>query len=158
MNDVFAKQSHVASPRSTLAPVAVKATRVGLFIGAAALTAACATREHVPPTPPGSSNPARTNVTESPLPSTSSAAAAKTASASYEVEPANQDLIKRGYRLKRINGELLYCKTQVLTGTHFTNTLCLTEARLKALDLDTQSSKDRMGRQTQAPCPLAACN
>jgi hypothetical protein len=154
-----AKNSRLAlTARSALALAATEAIRIGLLIGAASLAAACATRDHVPPTPPRSSSPTGTGIRETSLPSTTSAPTAKTARASGDEVPVSQDLVKRGYRPKRRSGQLLYCQTQVLTGTHFSNTVCLTEAQIKALDLDTQSSKDRMGRQTQMPCPTSACN
>jgi hypothetical protein len=121
-------------------------TRLLALIAAAYLCAACATRD-----------PASSNLQLS-LPA-DAAAIVKTASTASDADIVNQDLIKRGYRLKKLNGRQLYCKTEVLTGTHFSNSVCLSEAQLKALDRDTQNSKDRMGRQTIMPCPSSAgCN
>lgn len=47
----------------------------------------------------------------------------------------------------RHNGRLLYCRTQILTGTHFSSSVCLTEAQIRARDQDTQSTKDHLGRE-----------
>ena len=110
------------------------------------LCAACATRDSASPD-------------LRPSPPASAAAPVKTAGSVGDADKVNQDLIKRGYRLRKLDGRQLYCKTEVLTGTHFSNSVCLSEAQIKALDLDTQNSKDRMGRQTIMPCPSSAgCN
>ena len=87
------------------------------------------------------------------------ASSVEAASTAGDAESVNQDLVKRGYHPRKLHGRLLYCRTVVLTGTHFDNTVCLTEAQVKAIDLDTQNSKDRMGRQTIMSCPSSGgCN
>jgi hypothetical protein len=110
--------------------------RFALLIGAAALAVACATPEQgavtVPPAPARPLNAAGVNAVD-------------------------ENLVKRGYRTVQRNGQLLYCQTQTLTGTHFNNTVCLTEAQVRARDQDTQNTKDQLGREGRAACPSGGC-
>src|SRR5258708_16021595 len=54
---------------------------------------------------------------------------ARSASANSSTDNANpavnQTLVKRGYQPRQLNGQLKYCRSEVLTGTHFSNTVCL---------------------------------
>jgi hypothetical protein len=70
----------------------------------------------------------------------------------------NQTLLKRGYRPRHINGLLKYCRTQVLTGTHFSNTVCLTQEEISATDGNTKSNLDTLGRAGRALCPNSKCD
>jgi hypothetical protein len=70
----------------------------------------------------------------------------------------DQSLVKRGYKARQINGQLKYCQTQTLTGTHFSNTVCLTRDQIKAIDANTQSGVDQLGRAARAACPNNKCD
>ena len=70
----------------------------------------------------------------------------------------NQTLLKRGYRPRQINGLLKYCRTQVLTGTHFSNTVCLTPEEISATDGYTKSNLDTLGQAGRALCPNNKCD
>ena len=87
---------------------------------------------------------------------------ARSASANSSTDNAdlvvNQTLLKRGYHPRQINGVLKYCRTQVLTGTHFSNTVCLTQEEISATDGNTKSNLDTLGRAGAALCPNNKCD
>jgi hypothetical protein len=87
---------------------------------------------------------------------------ARSASANSSTDNANlfvnQTLLKRGYQPRQINGQLKYCRTQVLTGTHFSNTVCLTQEEISATDGNTKSNLDTLGRAGHALCPNNKCD
>jgi len=66
--------------------------------------------------------------------------------------------VKRGYRPRQINGQLRYCKSETLTGTHFSNTVCLTAQQLRVVDQNTQGELDTMTRAGKTACPPGGCN
>jgi hypothetical protein len=72
-------------------------------------------------------------------------------------ETVDQRLVKRGYRPRQLNGQLQYCKSETLTGTHFRNTVCITAQQIKAIDQNTQGELDTMNRAGKVPC-LNNCN
>jgi hypothetical protein len=79
-------------------------------------------------------------------------------SSSTDANTVDANLVKRGYRVVRRKGLLLYCQTQTLTGTHFNNTVCLTRAQVRARDQDTQGTKDQLDRAGRQPCPKGGCD
>jgi hypothetical protein len=87
---------------------------------------------------------------------------ARSASANSSTDNANlvvnQTLLKRGYQPRQINGQLRYCRTQVLTGTRFSNTVCLTQEQISAIDGDTKSNLDTLGGAGRALCPNNKCD
>jgi hypothetical protein len=87
---------------------------------------------------------------------------ARSASANSSTDNANpavnQTLVKRGYRPRQLNGQLKYCRSQVLTGTHFSNTVCLTQEEISAIDANTKSDLDTIGRTGAATCPNNKCD
>lgn len=88
-------------------------------------------------------------------PASSASANASTGNANQVV---NQTLVKRGYKPRQIGGQLKYCRSQILTGTHFSNTMCLTQEEINATDGDTQSNLDTLGRAGRALCPNNKCD
>ncbi len=82
---------------------------------------------------------------------------ARSASANSSTDSANlavnQTLVKRGYQPRRINGQLKYCRSQVLTGTHFRNTVCLTPEEISATDGNTKSDLNQLDRAGRSICP-----
>jgi hypothetical protein len=87
---------------------------------------------------------------------------ARSASANSSTDSANlvvnQTLLKRGYQPRQINGQLKYCRTQVLTGTRFSNTVCLTQEEISAADGNTKGNLDTLGRAGRALCPNNKCD
>ena len=87
---------------------------------------------------------------------------ARSASANSSTDNANlvvnQTLLKRGYQPRRIKGQLKYCRTQVLTGTRFSNTVCLTQEQISATDGNTKNNLDTLGRAGRALCPNNKCD
>jgi len=70
----------------------------------------------------------------------------------------NQTLVKRGYQPRQLNGQLKYCRSQVLTGTHFRSTVCLTQDEISATDGNTKSDLNIMDRAGRAICPNNKCD
>jgi type IV pilus biogenesis protein CpaD/CtpE len=93
---------------------------------------------------------------------TPAATSAKSASTSSPTDKTNSDvdqvLLKRGYRPRQINGQLKYCRSQILTGTHFSNTVCLTQDQIRAMDANTKSDLDLLDRESRAACPNNNCD
>ncbi|HTD75567.1 MAG TPA: hypothetical protein VK652_18705 [Steroidobacteraceae bacterium] len=84
---------------------------------------------------------------------------AATTPARSDANPAvNQTLVKRGYQPRQINGQLKYCRSQVLTGTHFSQTVCLTQEQISATDGNTKSDLGIMDRAGRAICPNNKCD
>ena len=87
---------------------------------------------------------------------------ARSASANSSTDNANlvvnQALLKRGYQPRQIHGQLKYCRTQVLTGTRFSNTVCLTQEEISATDRNTKSNLDTLGGAGRALCPNNKCD
>jgi hypothetical protein len=69
----------------------------------------------------------------------------------------NQTLVKRGYQPRRLNGQLKYCRSQVLTGTHFRSTVCLTPDQISAADGNTKSDLNQLDRAGRSICPNNKC-
>jgi hypothetical protein len=70
----------------------------------------------------------------------------------------DQSLVKRGFRPVQRQGQLLYCRSHILTGTHFSNTVCLTQAQIAANDENTKANLDTLSRAGKAACPTSSCN
>ncbi len=49
-------------------------------------------------------------------------------------------------------------RSQILTGTHFPNTICLTEAQVKASDHGKQEALDQLGKAGGSDCRIYKCN
>jgi hypothetical protein len=69
----------------------------------------------------------------------------------------NQNYVKRGYKPVHRNGEILYCRSDTLTGTRFKNTVCLSAAQLQAADRNTQGTMDQMGKAGGLDCHVYKC-
>jgi hypothetical protein len=86
---------------------------------------------------------------------------ATSASANSPTDNANpaviQALVKRGYQPRRLNGQLKYCRSQVLTGTHFRSTVCLTPDEISAADGNTKSDLKQLDRAGRSICPNNNC-
>lgn len=108
---------------------------------------ACAT--HPAPTPP----PPPVVAAPSPPP-----AAAPVAAAATSQEPViNAKLLHQGYRAKVTNGQVLYCRSEPITGSQFKTTTCLTEDQLLTRERNTDTFKDNMGRDFGNTCAGPQC-
>jgi hypothetical protein len=65
--------------------------------------------------------------------------------------------VKRGFQPRRLNGQLKYCRSQVLTGTHFRSTVCLTPDEISAADGNTKSDLNQLDRPGRSICPNNNC-
>ncbi len=89
---------------------------------------------------------------------TTLASPASANSSANNANPAvDQALVKRGYQPRRLNGQLKYCRSQVLTGTHFRSTVCLTQDEINATDGNTKSDLNTLDRAGRAICPNNKC-
>jgi uncharacterized protein YggE len=137
--------------------------RIITLLGVASITVACAARDHVAanssPAPATSANTTIVTATSA-TPTPVATGAVTSAGVSSSSETVNQTLVKRGYRVRRLSGQLKYCRTETLTGTHFSNTVCLTEAEILAQDQRTQGDLDTLNRAARAACPggNSGCN
>ncbi len=130
---------------SVKALLAIQVTLLVLF--------GCLTRPP-PPTP----HNALTIENSTPAATAPAGSASANASSGNANPVVNQTLVKRGYRPRQINGQLKYCRSQVLTGTHFNNTVCLTQEEISATDGNTKSDLDTLDRAGRAICPNNKCD
>jgi len=129
------------------------------LVGIASLAVACAGREPVTADKPSTSAPPATSAntavvtatgaTPTPAPAAAGAAATPAVAGSSGDPVVDQSLVKRGYRPRVSNGQVRYCKSEELTGTHFSNTVCLTADQIKTIDRNTQSQLDSISRPGQ---------
>ena len=105
--------------------------------------------------------PAPNNAVPTANPTPAATTPAKSASADSSADNAklvvNQTLVKRGYQPRRLNGQLKYCRSQVLTGTHFRSTVCLTPDQISAADGNTKSDLNQLDRAGRSICPNNKC-
>lgn len=90
-----------------------------LWCTASAVCAACATQRST--TPQGAAQPGTRAVS----------AGASAAADSVSAAGVDPELLKR-YRMVKRGDATLYCRPEILTGTRFSKTVCLTAAELKA--------------------------
>ena len=85
----------------------------------------------------------------------SSGSALATTNAAAGVDAA---LVREGYRVVRRHGQILYCRSQSVTGTLFASTICLTASEIASQRRELQQSKDLLnqGRATQCVGPECA--
>ncbi len=109
--------------------------------------------------PPASTPPNEVTTAISPPAATTPARSANANSSTDNANlVVNQTLLKRGYQPRRFKGQLKYCRTQVLTGTRFSNTVCLTQEQISATDGNTKNNLDTLGRAGRALCPNNKCD
>ena len=95
------------------------------------LIAACAARQRAPASLPSKATPEGAMAASAPAGTTTSASAAPVAD--HPADKSNvpdPNILKHGYKAVHLNGQLRYCRSQILTGTHFQNTVCLTETQV----------------------------
>ncbi len=69
----------------------------------------------------------------------------------------NPSLVKQGYRVVKRGEQVLYCRSQSVTGTLFSSTVCLTESQIKDQDAGLQRSKDTLNQSRPARCVEKLC-
>jgi len=69
----------------------------------------------------------------------------------------NASLVKQGYRVVKRGDQVLYCRSQSVTGTLFSSTVCLTESQIKDQDAGLQRSKDILNQSRPSKCVGNLC-
>jgi hypothetical protein len=69
----------------------------------------------------------------------------------------NASLVKQGYRVVKRGDQVLYCRSQSVTGTLFLSTVCLTESQIRDQDAGLQQSKDILNQSRPARCVGNLC-
>jgi hypothetical protein len=132
------------------------------FVILSGLIAACATQKHAPPTA-AVADPHLKIATDA-----GAAASAPAGTIPVSVAPAadqaadssnvvNENLVRHGFKPIHQNGQLLYCRSEVLTGTHFPQTVCLTEAQLRASERGRQQLMDTLNKGGGIDCSVIKC-
>jgi hypothetical protein len=67
-------------------------------------------------------------------------------------EVVDQGYLKKGYRVAHRNGQLLYCRSEAITGTLFRSTVCKTDAEMKAEEQYVQNVADVLGKPHGGVC------
>jgi hypothetical protein len=79
----------------------------------------------------------------------------KNADGSVTRLPLNMDLLKQGYHSGLRKGQVMYCRTEQLTGSRFKTEVCLSEAQI--LD-EQQHARDTMTGPRRTRCIGPECN
>lgn len=106
----------------------------------AACIAACSSQPSAPSKPVVPESSGAAAAAAAPKAQVATAPAADAAAA----DGVNQAYLKRGYKAVNQNGTLLYCRTELVTGSNFKTTTCLTSDQMKSLDQQLQNSKDQL--------------
>jgi hypothetical protein len=69
----------------------------------------------------------------------------------------NASLVRQGYRVVKRGDQVLYCRSQSVTGTAFSSTLCQTESQIRERDAAVQRSRDTLNQPRITPCVGIAC-
>jgi hypothetical protein len=99
-----------------------------------------------------------TTANSTPAATTPAGSASESPSTDNANPAINQTLVKRGYQPRRLNGQLKYCRSQVLTGTHFRSTVCLTPEEISVTDGNTKSDLNQLNRAGRSICPNNTCD
>ncbi|HTB87179.1 MAG TPA: hypothetical protein VK743_04490 [Steroidobacteraceae bacterium] len=67
-------------------------------------------------------------------------------------EVVDQSYLKQGYRIAHRNGQLLYCRSETITGTLFRSTVCKTDAEMKVEEQYVQNVADVLGKPHGGVC------
>ncbi len=69
----------------------------------------------------------------------------------------NASLVSQGYRVVKRGDQLLYCRSQSVTGTAFSSTVCKTESQIRDKDAAVQQYKDTLNQPHIATCVGGGC-
>jgi hypothetical protein len=81
-------------------------------------------------------------------------APAQTAASAEKVDP---NLVKAGYSVVRRNDQILYCRTEVITGQRIGTRICLTAAQIQSEKQNVTKARDLMN-QSNYSCMGTACS
>jgi hypothetical protein len=113
-------------------------------IAFALLVASCS----VPPTRPPAASVA---------PAAQPQAVNATGAAGAGAAVVNARLVRQGYQVMRRGGQLVYCRTESVTGTMLSRTTCLTELEVKQQAETAQQSRDALHQPLTPKCLGAVC-
>jgi hypothetical protein len=73
--------------------------------------------------------------------------------------PADVDLslVKAGYSVRRLHGEVFYCRTEVITGNRIASQVCLTAAQIQGEKQDVIKARDILDHGNNR-CVAGSCN
>jgi hypothetical protein len=70
----------------------------------------------------------------------------------------NTRLLKQGYKLALLHGQRLYCRAEMVTGTQFPNTVCLTEDHIKQPEQNTRDTTQSRAMHPNPQCRKPDCS
>jgi hypothetical protein len=91
---------------------------------------------------------------DSPKSAVSGAPAGTSAPAAADVDAA---LVREGYRVVRRHDQILYCRSESVTGTLFASTVCFTASQIANQRRDLQESKDLLKQSGATRCVGPEC-
>lgn len=89
-------------------------------------------------TPPPAATPAAPAQAAPAPPATPTAAAAAVDTGNFAIPP--------GWRLRKVKGEMVYCKQEVVLGSRFPKLICMDLDRLKAYEANNAENRERMSQ------------
>jgi hypothetical protein len=69
----------------------------------------------------------------------------------------NASLVSQGYRVVKRGDQLLYCRSQSVTGTAFVSTVCKTESQIRDQGDAVQHYRDTLNQPHIATCVTVGC-
>jgi len=69
----------------------------------------------------------------------------------------NASLVSQGYRVVKRGDQLLYCRSQSVTGTAFLSTVCKTESQIRDQGDAVQHYRDTLNQPHIATCVTVGC-
>jgi len=94
--------------------------------------------------------------TDTPAPAAASSAGAG-AAMDAATSGVDANLVKEGYRVVRRHDQILYCRSQSVTGTLFASTVCLTASQIADQRHELQQSKDLLNQAHATQCVGPEC-
>jgi hypothetical protein len=85
------------------------------------------------------------------------ATATTPAQAAASVEKVDANLVKAGYSVMRRRDQVLYCRTEVITGQRIGTRICLTAAQIQTEKQNVTKAKDLLN-QPNYNCMGTSCN
>jgi hypothetical protein len=94
-----------------------------------------------------------------PQPAPQAVAAANHASAAARAPAGDVDasLVKEGYSVLRRRDQVLYCRTEIITGNRIATRICLTAAQIQDQKHDLVKSKDLLNGASLGHCVGSTC-
>jgi hypothetical protein len=147
------QHSDIMLERRALAARDAKTMNAITLVLLSVLIAACATH----PAAMGADPSSKVAAADAVAPGTPTSIAAVDSQPADNSNVVDPSILKRGYKAVHRNGQLLYCRSQILTGTHFTNTVCSTAAQVNAAERERQGILDQLGKAHGVDCHAVKC-